>query len=89
VEKGFKGKHCMHCIERTSSMRWRSMNIEGGRRFYGQEVKFKDAKSGVGKDFSIEIRSRDKSIFSISLILQSLCFVYLTVNRFYSHPLLR
>lgn len=38
------------------------MNIEGGRRFYGQEVKFKDANSGVGKDFSIEIRSRDKSV---------------------------
>jgi hypothetical protein len=42
-------------------MKWRSMNIEGGRRFDGQEVKFEDAKSGVGKDFPIGIRSRGKS----------------------------
>jgi hypothetical protein len=38
------------------------MNIEGGRRFDGQEVKFEGAKSGVGKDFPIGLRSRGKSV---------------------------
>jgi hypothetical protein len=44
------------------------MNIEDGRRFNGQEVKFEDAKSGVGKDFPIGIRSRGESVDTGRLI---------------------